>query len=511
MIWEIDDNKQKVIEGLDASGRPDPAYAAALGLLSAPLGRRALALVIDIAMLLLLQVPFWLGALPVLLKFATGSISAYGLVNHPGFVLAIVTTAVTFVLTLVYGIVQLVLHGRRGVTLGKGICRIRTVNVRTLERPKAGPVLLRFLIILGSGLVPLIGPVLFLCSPMFDPARRRRGWHDLAASVWLVDVQHGLNPYDEKRMRVARKMVVAEPVAERAPLPSLATPVDPAAQPSYRPGSRVSAGVLGVARPHDARRRPEVGLAEPAAAPPVSPVEAGKPVLGGYRSLATGAEAPAPAAAPMPPVAPAPQTEAGVTPAASAVTPPSPTPSAGSGPAAEPLSVAVPPKPAEPLSVAVPPTPAAAEAASIAAPAPAPSSAASASPASASAASASAASASPSSPPPAAAPTGLALLLDTGERIAVSQPVLLGRNPDAAAYAGARPVPMADDSRSLSKTHLLVRPVSGGLEIVDCRSTNGSGLVRGGVEYSVTAGVPVLTIEGDLIRLGDRTATVMRG
>ena len=39
MIWEIDD-KSETIEGLDEAGRPDPAYAAALGLLPAPLGRR---------------------------------------------------------------------------------------------------------------------------------------------------------------------------------------------------------------------------------------------------------------------------------------------------------------------------------------------------------------------------------------------------------------------------------------------------------------------------------------
>ncbi|MEJ1089538.1 RDD family protein [Microbacterium sp. Mu-80] len=481
MIWEIDDGKQKEVEGLDAAGRPDPAYAAALGLLSAPLGRRALAMTIDMAVLLALQLPFWLGAVALLLKFGTGTISVYGLVNHPGFVLAIVTTAVTLVLTLVYSIVQWILHGRRGVTLGKNITGIRTVNVRTLERPKVGAVLLRFLIVGASGIVPLIGPVLFLSSPAFDPARRRRGWHDLATGTWLVDVKQGLNPFDEKRMRVARKMVVAEPVAERAELPSLATPVGPGAQPSYRPGNRVSAGVLGVARPHDGRRRAESDRPEPMMPARGLPSEAGKPVLGGYRSLATDANAPAPA--PAPPAMPsAPQHAPQATPPA---------------PASEPLSVAVPPKAPEqtpePPSVAVhveePRTPASAP------------------PASAPSASAPSAAA----PASAAASAALVLVLDSGERIPVSAPVLLGRNPDASAHAGARPVPMADDTRSLSKTHMLVRPVPGGLEITDCRSTNGSGLVRAGVEYSVAADVPVITIEGDRIRLGDRVATVMRG
>ena len=55
-----------------------------------------------------------------------------------------------------------------------------------------------------------------------------------------------------------------------------------------------------------------------------------------------------------------------------------------------------------------------------------------------------------------------------------------------------------------------VRPVAGGLEITDCHSTNGSGLVRDGVEYVVTAGSPVVTTDGDTIRLGDRVAAVVR-
>ena len=41
-IWEVGDD-EKVIEGLDELGRPDPAYAAALGLVHAPMLRRALA------------------------------------------------------------------------------------------------------------------------------------------------------------------------------------------------------------------------------------------------------------------------------------------------------------------------------------------------------------------------------------------------------------------------------------------------------------------------------------
>jgi hypothetical protein len=115
--------------------------------------------------------------------------------------------------------------------------------------------------------------------------------------------------------------------------------------------------------------------------------------------------------------------------------------------------------------------------------------------------------------PPAPQPEPAArfgLRFDTGESIPISEPVLLGRNPDATEHPGASAIALADDSRSLSKTHMLVRPVDGGLEIVDCRSTNGSGLIRGGTEYGVAAGTPTMTTDGDMIRLGDRVAAVVR-
>ncbi|MEY2849445.1 MAG: hypothetical protein RI885_2112, partial [Actinomycetota bacterium] len=248
MIWEIDE-REKAVEGVDAAGRPDPAYAAAVGLVRAPFGRRTLSLACDAAIWIVLQLPLWLGAVPLLLKLASGSISAYGFVNHPDFVLGIVTAAVSVVLSLVFVIVQLVLHGRRGLTVGKVVTGIRSVNVRTLERPGMGAVLLRYLLVMASGVVPGVGPTLILLTPTFDPDGRGRGWHDRVTGVWLVDTRRGLNPYDEKRMRIARKTAKIDPLPERSELPSLATRRDPLAQPEYRPGSRTSAGVLGVSRP----------------------------------------------------------------------------------------------------------------------------------------------------------------------------------------------------------------------------------------------------------------------
>jgi len=415
MIWEIDE-QERVIEGIDASGRPDPAYAAALGLVNAPYGRRALALVCDLAVWTVIQLPLWLGSLPLLLKLVTGAVSPYGFVNHPDFVLGIVTASITVALTLAFVIVQLVLHGRRGVTIGKAVAGIRSVNVRTLERPGVGAVLLRFLIVVAAGIVPS-GSAVFLLSPTFDPQGRGRGWHDKATNVWLVDVRNGLNPYDEKRMRIARKTLKAEPVEERAELPSLATPLDPARQPEYRPGSRISAGVLGLARPPET---PNPQAATPAQVPVPQP-RLPQPQLPDLRPQAVPE---------LMPEAPAPAQESAEAPA--------------------------------------------------------------------------------SAPGEASPPPTLVLRLDTGESIPVSGPILLGRNPDAVGHPGARPIRVADGSRTLSKTHMLVRPVAGGLEVVDCASTNGSGLIRAGIEQGLTAGVPVRAADGDRIRLGDRTADVVR-
>jgi hypothetical protein len=113
-------------------------------------------------------------------------------------------------------------------------------------------------------------------------------------------------------------------------------------------------------------------------------------------------------------------------------------------------------------------------------------------------------------PAPQAEPAArFGLRFDTGESISISEPVLLGRNPDATEHPGASAIALADESRSLSKTHMLVRPVDGGLEIVDCSSTNGSGFIRGGTEYGVAARTPTVVTDGDMIRLGDRVAAVV--
>ena len=504
VIWEVEEDDH-TIEGLDENGRPDPAYAAALGLLDAPLGRRAAAAAVDIVGYLLLQLPYQIFGLPLLLSLLQGRISWYGFVNHPQFILALVMTGVTFVLTLAYCIVQLVTHGRRGATLGKKLMGIRSVNVKTLERPGFWRMLLRSLVLWASAIV-VLGPVIFFLSPLFDNEKRSRGWHDKVGQNWYVDIRHGLQPYDDKRMRVARKMVKAEPIPKPKALPSLATQDGGAQQEAYRPGGRVSAGVLGVARPHGAGPRPVVGLSGQETSEPVQeePTAAtpGQPVLGGYRpgdrsvhedmdmpaggSLSTRSSAPSPAAPPSSGQPAAAQAQGGQAP------PTRPHPGA-SAPVDAAGTLTPAPRTRGPEQSARQRVPTAGDTVSTDETVRHPGSA-----------------ASPAPAQPTQAPA-FVLELDTGERIAVAAGVVVGRNPTVPEGAvGASRLPVADSTRSVSKTHLGLRPIQGGLEVTDFRSTNGTFIVHAGAERTLAPWEPELAVPGDTVRFGDRTAVVAR-
>ncbi|MGM1028814.1 MAG: RDD family protein [Actinomycetota bacterium] len=488
MIWEIEESRN-VVEGLDDDGRPDPAYAAALGLKPAPLGRRALASVIEFAFYSLLQLPYWIVALPTLVKVATGSLQPYGLASHPSLVWMIVATAASAVLTIAFTIVQIVLHGRRGVTLGKALTGIRSVDVATLARPGIGRALLRALVLWAIFLVPVIGPVLFFVSPLLDREKRGRGWLDTVGRTWFVDVNDGLDPYHDKKMRIARKTVSAAPEAATSQLPSLATPAESVAQ-AYRPGARISSGVVGAARPQQLRTE-QVGLAsQPAPEPPshtVPGMPAGGARLGGYRPGELSGVARSAPETPVPMSQPAaPQSTA---PAISAPQPSAAQPSA--------------PWPTPPASAPRPP------------------------------ASVSAIREETVLEPdidelddrtvrrvevddddldvtrarPGSRPLAATLAFDTGDRFALTGAALVGRNPSPSGDEVVEHLlPIADDTRTVSKTHVLVTVSP--LAVVDRASTNGSAVVRAGVEQQLEPGRPFALEPGDTVRFGDRTFTI---
>lgn len=91
----------------------------------------------------------------------------------------------------------------------------------------------------------------------------------------------------------------------------------------------------------------------------------------------------------------------------------------------------------------------------------------------------------------------------------VRGPLLIGRAPASVAGDGSVDVlQVADETRSVSKTHLEILPARRGVVVVDRGSTNGSGLVRDGKETTLPPGEPTPLHAGDMVRFGDHTLTV---
>lgn len=486
MIWEIDD-RARTVEGLDADGRPRPEYAASLGLVRAPIGRRVLATVIEALVVVLLQLPLLLIVLPAVVPAVSAADPVATLTARGDVVFILVAGLAGWVLSTAFLLTQLILLGRRGVTLGKALTGLRVVNVRTLERPGFWRgAIVRYLVLCGSMIVPLLGPLLVIAlSPFFDPARRGRSWPDLAAATWLVDVRRGLHPYDEKRMRIARKTVATDLLDVKPELPSLATPGAQTAAGAYVPLARNKGGVLGAVR---STPGPSVIGATDAAddepRPDIPTTVAPAPFA-----------APAPAVAAVPPAVPAPPRDA----PAAAVTP-------GAVVAPVPGAAAWTPPPllGEPAPA---PTPAAASEP----PAPSPTSNGTDTAAGAAAAvpAPSADVDAPAGPAASAHPT-VELTLDSGETIAVvGGGIVLGRAPAVGPEDhDVTPVPVADPSRSISKTHWALVRRGAELVAVERGSTNGSVLVRAGAEQVLEPGRPVEVRHGDTIRFGDRSAVL---
>lgn len=116
------------------------------------------------------------------------------------------------------------------------------------------------------------------------------------------------------------------------------------------------------------------------------------------------------------------------------------------------------------------------------------------------------------SSPAAAGASGWSVRLDTGEELPVDGLTLLGRGPQArAGESVSRLVPLASADMSVSKTHAQLQVAADGtLVAMDRGSTNGSVVVRRGVPRHLSPGRPTTLLDGDVLRLGDRTLEVSR-
>ncbi|WAB84799.1 RDD family protein [Microcella daejeonensis] len=301
---EVDDDAPT--PGLRDDGTPDPAYAEGLGLRPAGTGRRAAAFAIDAAAWAVLSSPAVIGVLlvlPVLLESASPADPAVLLEALAG---SLVLILVGQGLTIAFGLVQLILHGRRGVTLGKALMGLRSVNVATFERPGFWRVVLRALVLqLSTMLLVVAGPALLFASGLWDAEGRGRSWLDRLARAWVIDARRGLDPFDAKAMRHARKAYETPERDAAAPMPSLAT--IGGAPTAFVPVQRSNSGVVS-GTPEASRW-----------APPPSPVEAG-----------VAPAAPLPTAAPMSVGAPPPATAQPAAPPAQPAPPAPAAPSAAS-------------------------------------------------------------------------------------------------------------------------------------------------------------------------------------
>lgn len=197
-----------------------------LGMVAAAPGVRTWAFVIDLLVMLLLAAPV-----------AVGWMLDLGLLST---ILVIVGIA----LPVVFGIVQLLLHGRRGVTVGKASMRLRSVSVRDYGRPGFWRVVLRALVLIASNVLPVIGPFVLLTSALWNG--RGRSVLDRIAGCWLIDVREGVDPFDESQLRRARRSL-EEPLRDVSEhLPSLAT-IASASRPALDE-RRSRSGIVGVSR-----------------------------------------------------------------------------------------------------------------------------------------------------------------------------------------------------------------------------------------------------------------------
>lgn len=248
------------VPGVGDDGRADPAYAAALGLRPAPAARRSAAFAIDAAGWALASVPSAIGAAQAAPVVLSGAATDAAALAGP-----LLLMGIGLLLPTAYGLTQLALHGRRGVTIGKAALGLRSVDVAAFGPPGFWRVVLRVLVLWSSQVVlPVAGPALCFASGLWDPERRGRSWLDRIGRCLVVDARGGLDPFDGRALRHARRQLEAAPRADRGVLPSLASDraVD---ERTFIPAARSSSGVVAAPPAGDA-----VGGAGAWAPPPVA-------------------------------------------------------------------------------------------------------------------------------------------------------------------------------------------------------------------------------------------------
>jgi len=117
-----------------------------------------------------------------------------------------------------------------------------------------------------------------------------------------------------------------------------------------------------------------------------------------------------------------------------------------------------------------------------------------------------------SAAPAAEAPpaTAAALVLDSGERLAVAEPLVVGRKPEAQVDGVTHRVhPWADLSRTVAKSHALFAWSGSTMWITDLGSLSGTAIITpDGERRPLVAGVPTAASVGWIVELGRRRITI---
>jgi len=103
------------------------------------------------------------------------------------------------------------------------------------------------------------------------------------------------------------------------------------------------------------------------------------------------------------------------------------------------------------------------------------------------------------------------LVFDSGQRVTLVAPVIVGRSPVVQAnHPTATLLPFPDDTMSVSATHFAVGVNSGEAWVEDLGSTNGSVVADGhGTSVPLSPGTRAALVVGSSIRFGDRTARLV--
>ncbi|MDA4891501.1 FHA domain-containing protein [Streptomyces sp. MS2A] len=103
--------------------------------------------------------------------------------------------------------------------------------------------------------------------------------------------------------------------------------------------------------------------------------------------------------------------------------------------------------------------------------------------------------------------TGPRLVLSTGQIVTLDRPAVIGRRPRSPRATGAtlpHLIAVESPQHDISRSHLEVRPEPDAVVVVDLHATNGSTLLRPGVEpVRLHPGEPTVVVTGDVIDLGD--------